>query len=160
MNYFGGKINVETLDQKQKYTILFSFLVCYLVLVMCGTLGAPDSISSHLLECAESINECSLAETLSNQVQICQHANEAGLGGGGLKTTPTQLSVLLGLKSHTVEKFDKILMNSSVAVYESDSQQLFDYCTNEHITIETDHVSLETSFDLVYLARDAVQEID
>ena len=52
MNYFGGKLNIETLNKKQLSTILFSFLVCYLVMVMCGTLGAPDSVSRHLLECS------------------------------------------------------------------------------------------------------------
>ena len=69
--YFGGKTNLETLHKKQIYTLLFSALISYLIMIMCGTLGAPTNVSSHLLECGTSINNCTLRTSMKNQIQIC-----------------------------------------------------------------------------------------
>ena len=66
--YFGGKTNLETLNKTQIYTLTFSALVAYSVMLMCGTLGAPANVASHLLECGTAINNCTLSTSMKNQI--------------------------------------------------------------------------------------------
>ena len=67
-NFIGGKTNLETLNRTQMYTLIFSGFLAYLVMIMCGTLGAPKFVNEHLMECASQINNCTLATSLKNQI--------------------------------------------------------------------------------------------
>jgi hypothetical protein len=54
--YFGDlKTNLESLNHTQLNTLVFSFFLSYLVMIMCGTLGAPQTISINEFECDSSL---------------------------------------------------------------------------------------------------------
>ena len=60
MDFFGGKTNLETLNRTQIYTLAFAAFFSYLIMIMCGTLGAPRFVNEHLMECSPEINNCTL----------------------------------------------------------------------------------------------------
>ena len=72
MDFFGGTTNLETLNKTQIYTLVFAAFISYFIMIMCGTLGAPRFVNEHLMECAPEINNCTLAKSLRNQIQVCQ----------------------------------------------------------------------------------------
>lgn len=69
MDFFGKtKTQLESLKEGQIYTLFFSALSAYFVMLVCGTLGAPTDIADIVTKCAhENIESC-----LLNGIQICE----------------------------------------------------------------------------------------
>jgi hypothetical protein len=68
LDYFGHKTQLETMSLRQLYTLLMSALVSYFVMLLCGTLGAPQHISHIVTTCdSSSIQAC-----LTQGIQICE----------------------------------------------------------------------------------------
>ena len=122
MDFFGGKTNLETLNKTQIYTLMFSAFISYFIMILCGTLGAPRFVNEHVMECAPEINNCTLAQSLRNQIQICQ--SSADLQASEYQTDSqtdsevVNLSFLFKLDDSKVMG-ERAFLNTTVAIYDS-----------------------------------------
>jgi hypothetical protein len=128
-NFFGRETtNIELLDSNQLKTLTMSALVSYFVIILCGTLGAPRAIASHVLHCGPDFNNCSLQNTLMNTMQICvMHPN--------IEVATDEYSFLfleMGLKQGEVRASIAI----TYAIFDSDNFNLYKYCKENSFSIE------------------------
>ena len=145
MSYFGGKTNLETLNKTQIYTLMFAAFVSYLVMIMCGTLGAPTNVASHLLECGAAINNCTLKTSMKNQIQICQSASDVEFHN---KNELVHLSFHFELDPAKFQKH--AYLNTSMVIFDSTEQALLDYCETDWFQIGKENQKLNESLDYGY----------
>lgn len=150
MEFFGGKTNLETLNKMQILTLLFSAFVSYLIMIMCGTLGAPSFVIKHLMECSPTINNCTLTQSLGNQIQICQNSDD---GTANNKDQEVYLSFLFGLEEIKSNVGRKAFLNATVAIYDSTDSGLMDLCTTQLISIEKNHTDLMQKYHVDYISK-------
>lgn len=139
--FFGGKTNLETLNHTQILTLVFAGFTSYFLMIMCGTLGAPSFVNQHLLECAPEINNCTLTESLQNQIQICQSSSDFKTTNS--KDQDVNLSFLFRLEEDPIREDRNAFLNATIAIYDSMDRDLMEFCTNEQIQIGKDHSDLE-----------------
>lgn len=62
---YGSNLQIHHLSVKQMYTLLVVVLVTFLVMLMCGTVGAPSFITTVTTQCANTRN------CVEKGIQIC-----------------------------------------------------------------------------------------
>ena len=102
---------------------MFSAFISYLIMIMCGTLGAPRFVNEHVMECAPEINNCTLAQSLRNQIQICQsstdlQASEYQADDSQNEDEVVNLSFLFRLEKSKVTS-ERAFLNTTVVIYDS-----------------------------------------
>ena len=66
LDFYGSKTQLETLNNRQIFTLVFSTFVSYFVMLMCGTLGAPSHVTHIVTTCENNVTQC-----LAYGMQIC-----------------------------------------------------------------------------------------
>lgn len=67
MDYFGSsKTQLENLNPRQIKNLVFSAFVSYFVMLLCGTLGAPQQVAHIITSCADPYS------CLTQGIQICE----------------------------------------------------------------------------------------
>jgi hypothetical protein len=56
LDFYGSKTQLETLNNGQIFTLVFSTFVSYFVMLMCGTLGAPSHVTHIVSTCDVNIH--------------------------------------------------------------------------------------------------------